>query len=135
MVKIRLRREGKKKYPIYKIVAADARSPRDGGYLEALGQYNPHTDPITITLKEEKVESWLKKGAQPTETVRSLLKRTGFWLRWTLKKQGKDQETIQKVMERWQMLQAEKAKREAERKLRRKAKKKASAQPAEAAAS
>ncbi|MCX7984958.1 MAG: 30S ribosomal protein S16 [Bacteroidetes bacterium] len=134
MVKIRLRREGKKKYPIYKIVAADARSPRDGGYLEALGQYNPHTDPITITLREDKVETWLKRGAQPTETVRSLLKRTGFWLRWTLRRQGKDQETIQKVMERWQMLQAEKAKREAERKQRRKAKKKSSAQQAEASA-
>lgn len=124
MVKIRLRREGKKGYPVYKIVAADTRSPRDGGYLEALGQYNPNTEPITLTLKEAKIESWLKKGAQPTDTVRSLLKRNGFWLRWTLLRQGKDEETIAKVMERWQMLQEEKAKREAERKLRRKQKKK-----------
>ncbi len=135
MVKIRLRREGKKKYPVYKIVATDVRSPREGGYLEALGQYNPHTDPITITLKENKIESWLRKGAQPTETVRALLKRTGFWLRWTLLRQGKDEATIQKIMERWQMLQAEKAQREAERKARRKQRKKAQAanqQPASA---
>lgn len=131
MVKIRLRREGKKKYPVYKIVAADARSPRNGGYLEMLGQYNPNTNPITLTLKETKIESWLKKGAQPTVTVRSLLKRTGFWLRWTLTRQGKDDATIAKVMERWQMLQEEKAKREAERKLRRKQKKHDAAAPAE----
>jgi len=126
VVKIRLRREGKKKYPVYKIVATDSRSPRNGGYLEALGQYNPHTNPISVTMNEARIESWLRKGAQPSDTVRSLLKRNGFWLRWTLLRQGKDEETIQKVMERWRMLQEDKAKREAERKLRRKQKKQVS---------
>lgn len=134
MVKIRLRREGKKKHPIYKLVATDMRSPRDGGYLEALGQYNPHTNPITLTLKAPRIEYWLRKGAQPTDTVRSLLRRDGFWLRWTLLRQGKDEATIKNVMERWQMLQAEKIKHEADRKARRAKLKKKSKALAEAPA-
>ena len=135
MVKIRMRREGKKKHPIYKLVATDTRSPRNGGYLEALGQYDPHTDPITLNIKEPRIEFWLRKGAQPTDTVRSLLKRTGFWLRWTLARQGKDEATVKSVVERWQMLQVDKQKREADRKARRaERKKKAAAPPAESPA-
>jgi small subunit ribosomal protein S16 len=135
LVKIRLRREGKKGYPIYKFVATDIRAPRNGGYIEALGQYNPNSDPITLALKEERLEQWLKKGARPTDTVRSLLKRNGFWLRWTLVRQGKDEATVKSVMERWQMQQAEKPKREADRRSRRaERKKKASAEAAPAAA-
>lgn len=135
MVKIRLRREGKKKYPVYKFVATDIRKPRNGGYLESLGQYNPNTNPVTIAVKEARVEYWLRKGAQPTDTVRSLLRRNGFWLRWTLMRQGKDESVMRSVIERWQMQQAEKAKHEADRKVRRAAKKKQeSAPPAEAAA-
>ena len=134
MVKIRLRREGKKKHPIYKIVAADKRSPRNGGYLEALGQYDPHQNPVSLVLKEQRIESWLKKGAQPSDTVRSLLSRTGFWLRWTLLRQGKDEATIKSVMERWQMQQVDKAKRDADRKARRAERKKKAAAPAEAPA-
>jgi small subunit ribosomal protein S16 len=129
-----MRREGKKKHPIYKLVATDIRSPRNGGYLEALGQYDPHTNPITLKLRESRIEYWLLKGAQPTDTVRSLLRRNGFWLNWTLKRQGKDETTIRSVVERWQMLQAEKPKREADRKARRAEKKKKVAQPAEAPA-
>ena len=71
-VKLRLRRMGKKKQPIYKIVAADSRSPRDGKFLEAVGIYNPLTNPHTIDLKEERVNYWLDSGAQPTNTVKSL---------------------------------------------------------------
>ena len=134
MVKLRLRREGKKKHPIYKIVATDMRSPRNGGYLEALGQYDPHNSPLSLVLKENKIESWLKKGAQPSDTVRSLLRRTGFWLRWTLIRQGKDEATVKSVMERWQMLQVDKPKREADKKLRRAERKKKAAAPAEAPA-
>ena len=135
MVKIRMRREGKKQHPIYKLVATDSRSPRDGGYLEALGQYDPHTNPITLVLKEPRIEYWLKQGAQPTDTVRSLLRRTGFWLHWTLTRQGKDEATVMRVMERWQMLQVDKPKHEADRKVRRsERKKKAAAPPAEAPA-
>ena len=131
MVKIRMRREGKKKHPIYKLVATDSRSPRNGGYLEALGQYDPHTNPINLSLKEPRIEFWLRKGAQPTDTVRSLLRRTGFWLHWTLARQGKDEATVKSVMERWQMLQVEKPKRESDRKSRRAERKKKSAPPAE----
>jgi len=129
-----MRREGKKKHPIYKLVAADSRSPRNGGYLEALGQYDPHSNPITLKLKEQRIEHWLRKGAQPTDTVRSLLRRNGFWLQWTLTRQGKDEATVKSVMERWQMLQTDKPKREADRKLRRAERKKKAAAAAEAPA-
>jgi len=73
-VKLRLTRVGSKKNPIYRVVAADSRSPRDGKFLEIVGQYNPQTDPSTIELNEDKVKDWLSKGAQPTESVRKLLK-------------------------------------------------------------
>ena len=73
-VKLRLTRVGSKKNPIYRVVAADSRSPRDGKFLEIVGQYNPQTDPSTIELNEEKVKDWLSVGAQPTDSVRKLLK-------------------------------------------------------------
>ena len=73
-VKLRLTRVGSKKNPVYRIVAADSRSPRDGKFLEIVGRYNPQTDPSTIELHEEKVRDWLAKGAQPSETVARLLK-------------------------------------------------------------
>lgn len=135
MVKLRLRRTGKKKYPIYKIVAADIRSPRDGRFIESVGQYNPNPNPIVLTLKEERVFHWLRKGAQPTDTVRSLFQRNGLWLRWTLTRRGIDEAMKQTILERWQMQQAERASREADRKARRaQKKKKAAAKPAEGAA-
>ena len=77
-VKIRLKRTGKKKTPSYRVVVADSRSPRDGRIIEHLGWYNPLTDPSTIKIDEEKALSWLRNGAQPTESVESLLKRTGI---------------------------------------------------------
>ena len=73
-MKLRLTRIGSKKNPIYRVVAADSRSPRDGKFIEIVGRYNPQTDPSTIELDEEKVTAWLAKGAQPTEPVRRLLK-------------------------------------------------------------
>jgi small subunit ribosomal protein S16 len=73
-VKLRLTRVGSKKNPIYRIVAADSRSPRDGKFLEIVGRYNPQTDPSTIEVDEDKVKAWLDKGAQPTESVARLLK-------------------------------------------------------------
>jgi small subunit ribosomal protein S16 len=73
-VKLRLTRVGSKKNPIYRVVAADSRSPRDGKFIEIVGRYNPQTDPSTIELDEEKIKAWLDKGAQPTESVRRLLK-------------------------------------------------------------
>ena len=77
MVKIRLRRMGAKKNPYYRIVVADARSPRDGRCIEEIGTYNPLTDPATITIDVEKAQTWIKNGAQPTDTVRGLLKNAG----------------------------------------------------------
>ncbi len=76
-VKIRLRRTGAKKAPFYKIVVADSRYPRDGRFIEEIGSVNPGTDPATVTVDVEKAKAWIKNGAQPTETVRSLLKKNG----------------------------------------------------------
>lgn len=77
MVKIRLRRMGAKKNPYYRIVVADSRSPRDGRCIEEIGAYNPLTDPATVTVDAEKAKTWIKNGAQPTDTVRGLLKKAG----------------------------------------------------------
>ena len=77
MVKIRRRRMGAKKAPFYRIVVADARSPRDGRCIEEIGTYNPPTNPATITVDAEKAQAWIKNGAQPTDTVRGLLKNAG----------------------------------------------------------
>ena len=77
MVKIRLRRMGAKKAPYYRIVAADSRSPRDGRCIEEIGTYNPLTNPAAITVDVEKAQTWIKNGAQPTDTVRGLLKKAG----------------------------------------------------------
>jgi small subunit ribosomal protein S16 len=73
-VKLRLTRIGSKKNPIYRIVAADDRSPRDGKFLDIVGRYNPQTDPSTIEIDEAKAKDWLSKGAQPTDAVKRLLK-------------------------------------------------------------
>lgn len=76
-VKIRLRRMGAKKAPFYRIVVADSRFPRDGRFIEEIGTYNPLTEPATIKIDAEKTLQWIKNGAQPTESVKSLLKRNG----------------------------------------------------------
>ena len=76
-VKIRLKRMGAKRNPFYRIVAADARAPRDGRIIEKIGTYNPTTQPETIELDEELALKWLKDGAQPTDTVRDILSRQG----------------------------------------------------------
>ena len=78
MVKIRLRRMGAKKAPFYRIIVADSRSPRDGRFIEEVGYYNPMTNPVELKVDSEKVEKWLNSGAQPTETVKSLLVKSGI---------------------------------------------------------
>ena len=75
-VKMRLRRMGAKKAPFYRVIVADSRSPRDGRFIEEIGYYNPLTNPADIKIDAEKANKWLANGAQPTETVRSLLKKT-----------------------------------------------------------
>ena len=79
MVKIRLRRMGAKKAPFYRVVVADSRSPRDGRFIEEIGYYNPISEPAEIKIDEEKVLKWLQTGAEPSETVKQLLKTTGIW--------------------------------------------------------
>jgi small subunit ribosomal protein S16 len=79
MVKIRLTRIGSKKKPFYRLVATDTRSPRDGRFIEILGFYNPHKDPVEIRLNTERIIFWLQKGATPSDTVKSLLKKEGVW--------------------------------------------------------
>lgn len=76
-VKIRLKRMGAKKAPFYRIVVADSRSPRDGRFIEELGYYNPTTDPVTVKFDAEKVNTWIKNGAQPSDTVKKLLNKNG----------------------------------------------------------
>ena len=78
MVKIRLRRVGAKKRPSYRLVAADVRAPRDGAFLDIIGHYNPLTDPETVVIDEEKALSWLRQGAQPTDTAARLLSKVGI---------------------------------------------------------
>jgi len=78
MVKIRLRRMGAKKAPFYRIVVADARYPRDGRFIEELGTYNPLKTPSEFVVNEEKVKEWIKNGAQPTDTIKALLKKNNI---------------------------------------------------------
>lgn len=79
-VKIRLRRMGMKKAPFYRVVVADERSPRDGRCIEEIGYYNPLTEPATISIDADKATKWLKNGAQPTDTVKALLKKSNITL-------------------------------------------------------
>jgi len=82
-VKIRLARGGAKKKVFYQVVVADERSPRDGRFIENLGQYDPKIDPPMVVLKEDRVLEWLKQGAQVTDTVRNILRKQGLWAKFT----------------------------------------------------
>ncbi|MBE7044999.1 MAG: 30S ribosomal protein S16 [Ruminococcaceae bacterium] len=77
-VKIRLRRMGAKKAPFYRVVVADSRYPRDGRFIEEIGTYNPLTDPATVNIDADKAKTWIGNGAQPTDTVKALLKKAGI---------------------------------------------------------
>ena len=77
-VKMRLRRMGAKKAPFYRVIVADSRSPRDGRFIEEVGYYNPMINPAEIKIDAEKAKKWIANGAQPTETVKSLLKKSGI---------------------------------------------------------
>lgn len=128
MVKLRLKRMGKKQAPMYKIVAADSRSPRDGRFIESIGNYNPHTEPAQVILKEDRVMHWLAKGAMPTETVRNLFRREGVMMKFRLMKSKVSEDKISEKMSAFMNDKANKLEREKARKLRQKqnrAKKKA----------
>jgi len=99
---------GRKKRPFYRIVVADSRSPRDGRFIEEIGYYNPLTHPATVEVDEARALYWLGVGAQPTETVKSLLRRKGIIMRFHLQKQGLSPEKIEEEMKKWEVLQLEK---------------------------
>jgi len=100
-VKLRLKRMGKKNQPIYKVVAADSRSPRDGKFIEAIGLYNPKTEPATVDIKESRAMYWLNVGAQPTITVKNLLSRQGITFKRELLKKGLKEEEVALKFEEW----------------------------------
>jgi small subunit ribosomal protein S16 len=130
-----LRRAGKKKMPVYHIVAADSRAARNGKFLEIVGRYEPQQEPMQISAKEERVFYWLKNGALPTDTVRSLFQRCGLWMKWSMTKRGKEAAEITAAMEQWQLAQAARQERDRARKARRiVARKKAKKPEGEAAA-
>ncbi|MFO7313665.1 30S ribosomal protein S16 [Rhodothermus marinus] len=107
-VRLRLRRLGRRNLPIFAIVAADARSPRDGRFIEDLGRYYPLHEPATVELKADRVIYWLERGAQPTETVRSILRREGLLLAMHLRRKGKSEEEIQQAVAEHRARQYEK---------------------------
>lgn len=124
MVKLRLRRMGRKKAPIYKIVAADSRSRRDGKFIEALGQYDPNFHPAKIELKEDRAMYWLKSGAQPTLTVKNIFSNNGLLLKFHLTKKGFDENKINAEFSKWQEAHERKLQKKLDRKLKLKDKKK-----------
>ncbi len=103
-VKLRLRKMGKKKQPVYKVVAADSRSPRDGKFIEAIGLYNPKVDPAQIEIKEDRALYWLGVGAQPTDTVKNIFTNQGILLKRELKKKGLSEEQIAVKFDEWNKL-------------------------------
>jgi len=128
LVKLRLRRMGKTHYPVYKIVAADSRFPRDGRFIEAVGTYNPNIDPMEVKLEESRVMYWLKVGAQPTDTVRNLLKSEGLMLKFHLEKKGNSADVVEEEIQKFLSGKESKILRAKEKKVRRKLSKKAKAE-------
>ena len=102
MVRLRLRRVGRKKQPSYRVVAAEKEAPRDGRFLEVVGFYNPRTEPSTITLKEDRVFDWLSKGAQPSDAVESIFRQMGTRDRFERFKAG---EAIETLLEEYQVVE------------------------------
>ena len=101
-VRIRLQRHGRKKRPFYRLVAADARAQRDGAFLERLGYYDPLTDPADVVIDEEKALKWLRRGAQPSDTAKRLLSKSGILMKFEYEKLGRpmpEDETAQTVEE------------------------------------
>lgn len=125
-VKLRLQRFGKKKQPIYRIVAADSRSPRDGRFIEVIGTYNPRTNPPDVLIKEDKAIKWLKNGAQPTDTVKSLLRKEGILLKYHLMRKKVEPEKIEEALQQFKARQEEKLKKLLEKPKTKKKKKGAS---------
>lgn len=126
MVKIRLKRAGRKRVPVYQIVVADSRSPRDGKFLEVVGHYEPTCKPHAVTVKKERIAYWMQSGAQPTTTVSSLIRNTGLLYELRLRDLGRSEADIAEAMGKWQERQdARRQKRLQVKNRRRNAKKEA----------
>jgi small subunit ribosomal protein S16 len=110
-VRLRLRRMGRKKRPFYRIVAADQRSPRDGRFIETLGFYDPLIDSKNLDLRRDRITYWLDRGAQPSETVKNLLRQQGILHRLDMEKRGLEAAVIEEEMKKWEALQIERTKR------------------------
>lgn len=121
-VKLRLQRLGKKKQPFYRIVAADSRSPRDGKFIEVVGTYNPRLNPPEVVIKDDKAIKWLKNGAQPTDTVRSILRREGILLKYHLMRKKVEPEKIEEALQEFRAKQQEKLRKLKEEPKRKKKK-------------
>jgi len=106
-VKLRLRRIGRTKIPVYSIVAADQRNARDGRYIEDIGRYFPLREPAEVRLEEDRALYWLENGAQPSDTVRSILRRRGLMLHHHLKKKGESPDKIEEAVEEFRERMAE----------------------------
>ncbi|MEI8135521.1 MAG: 30S ribosomal protein S16 [bacterium] len=101
MVKLRLAKQGRKKLPIFKIVAADERARRDGRFIEALGQYRPKQETGKVELNEDRIMYWLNVGAQPTDTLRSILSKEGILLKWHLEKKKVEPARAAEIFATW----------------------------------
>lgn len=112
-VKLRLRRLGRTHSPFYHIVAADSRSPRDGKYIEQIGSYDPIAQPHKVTVDHAKALKWLKNGAQPTETVKSLLSHEGIMLKLHLHRKKKNEQEIESAFQAWKSTKVRKLESEA----------------------
>ncbi len=110
-VKIRLTRMGRKKVPFYRIVAIDSHKRRDGKYLEKIGTYNPLTQPEQVNIDRDLALKWLKNGAIPSDTVRSMFSREGIMFEMDLRKRGLSEEQIAEEMKKWEALQRERIKK------------------------
>lgn len=102
---------GRKKRPFYRVIAIDSRSPRDGKYLEKLGTYNPLTEPLEVSINEERVLYWLGVGAIPSDTVKSLLRREGILYKWDLIRKKLSEEELDEKMKLWDVIKLERQKK------------------------
>ena len=110
-VKLRLKKQGRRKHPHYAIVAADSRAPRDGRFIEKVGFYDPVAEPGKVFINHDAAIKWLQVGAQPTNTVRSLLRHAGVTLKFALIKQGKSEDEIERIYGKWRTEKDGKAKK------------------------
>ena len=110
--KIRLKRIGRRNRPFYRVIVIDSRKRRDGAAIEELGWYNPIEADNSYKLNEERIYYWLERGAQVSDTVHSLLQKAGIAFKWHLMRQGLDEKTVEKELQKWQLKQAKKGKQE-----------------------